>query len=129
MRRLRLLLGLALLTWAGVNAASKCEEQCKDQKLKGFHRERPKCECGSGSYQTCTNGAYYAHTPTMCIYASREEAEKFCAKRDSSGFLAFVEDWDESYHIARTSRDLLVPRRLVLTSKQTLSFRPRLERP
>ncbi|KAH7721330.1 hypothetical protein AAVH_11186 [Aphelenchoides avenae] len=107
MRLARLLLGLALLAWTAVNAVSKsCEEECTVQSQKGFYRERPKCECGSGYYKSCTDGAYYAHTPTMCIYVSREDfthegAENFCAKRfENSGFLAFVEDWDESYHIA-----------------------------
>ncbi|KAH7721329.1 hypothetical protein AAVH_11185 [Aphelenchoides avenae] len=106
MRLRRLLLGLALLASIDVNAASKCEEECEVENQKGFHRERPKCECGSGFYKSCAQGAYYAHTPSMCIYVSREEftheeAEKFCAKRfENSGFLAFVEEWDESYHIA-----------------------------
>ncbi|KAH7710728.1 macrophage mannose receptor 1 [Aphelenchoides avenae] len=106
-RLTHLLLGLALLAWTGVNAAlTKCEENCQIQQQKGFYRERPKCECGTGYYKSCFPGSYYAHTPTMCIYVSRqvfthEEAEQFCAKRfESSGFLAFVEDWDESYHIS-----------------------------
>ncbi|KAH7718150.1 hypothetical protein AAVH_14422 [Aphelenchoides avenae] len=70
MRPLRLLLGLALLAWTGVDAAPRCAEACDVQKRKGFYRERSKCECGSGYYKACTHGAYYAHTPTMCIYAS-----------------------------------------------------------
>lgn len=107
MRLIRLLLGLTLIAWTGVNAASKCEEACKVQDQEGFYRERPECECGSGYYKSCTNGAYYAFSPTMCIYVSRqefthEEAVEFCAKRfPNSGFLAFVEHWDESYDISR----------------------------
>ncbi|KAH7721332.1 hypothetical protein AAVH_11188 [Aphelenchoides avenae] len=107
LRLTHLLLGLALLAWAGVSAASlTCEETCEVQKQKAFHRERPKCECGSGYHRPCQPGSYYAHTASMCIFVSREvfthrEAEEFCAKRFvNSGFLAFVENWDESYDIS-----------------------------
>ncbi|KAH7709624.1 hypothetical protein AAVH_23100 [Aphelenchoides avenae] len=107
LRLIHLLLGLALLAWVGVSAASlTCEETCQVQSQKGFYRERPKCECGSGYYRPCHPGSYYAHTASMCIFVSREEftheeAEKFCAERyEYAGFLAFVENWDESYDIS-----------------------------
>ncbi|KAH7702240.1 hypothetical protein AAVH_30608, partial [Aphelenchoides avenae] len=55
----------------------------------------------NGHYRSCTNRAHNAYTPTTFIYVSRQdftqpEAEKFCAARDDSGFLAFVEHHDES---------------------------------
>ncbi|KAH7701172.1 hypothetical protein AAVH_31699 [Aphelenchoides avenae] len=76
MRRLRLLqLLLCLVLWTrccdGV-ATKTCI--CRDvAKLKGLHPDRPCVECATGYYRTCTDGAYYAHHPTMCIYATRQE--------------------------------------------------------
>ncbi|KAH7721683.1 hypothetical protein AAVH_10761 [Aphelenchoides avenae] len=46
-----------------------------------------------------------AYSSTMGIYVSRQEfmqpeAEKFCAVVDHSGFVAFVESIENSYHVA-----------------------------
>ncbi|KAH7662578.1 hypothetical protein AAVH_43461, partial [Aphelenchoides avenae] len=98
MRRLHLLqLLLCLAAWTRLcDGAARDTCFCSDvEKLKGLYTDRPCNECASGHYRTCDRGSYYAHHPTMCIYASRQaythdEAREMCVNRDLTGFLAFV---------------------------------------
>ncbi|KAH7684634.1 hypothetical protein AAVH_40858, partial [Aphelenchoides avenae] len=108
MRRLRLLqLLLCLVLWSrSCDGAPTKTCLCNDvEKLKGLYTDRPCNECASGHYRTCDRGSYYAHHPTMCIYASRqdythEQAVETCVHRDVTGFPAFVGSLDESYDVS-----------------------------
>ncbi|KAH7715953.1 hypothetical protein AAVH_16621 [Aphelenchoides avenae] len=111
MRRLRLSqLLLCLGLWTRLcdgSTAKNCV--CSDvDKLQGLHPDRPCNECATGYYLPCTDGAYYAHHPTMCIYATRQEdfthdaADDWCTNHGlhGSSFLAFVGSIEESYDIS-----------------------------
>ena len=107
LRLVQLLLCLFYLTQTSVHAAKQiCG--CPDASNEGLFTDMPCQECPDGYYRPCTGGAYYAHHPTMCIYATQkddfthEEASEWCTKYDVSGFLAFAGDLEESYQISRT---------------------------
>ncbi|KAH7695666.1 hypothetical protein AAVH_37271 [Aphelenchoides avenae] len=107
-RLLQLLLFPVLWTLSSCGSAVKtC--LCNDvEKLKGLHPDRPCNECATGYYLSCSDGAYYAHHPTMCIYASRQEdftheaADHWCTNHGlhGSSFLAFAGSLEESYDIS-----------------------------
>ncbi|KAH7708321.1 hypothetical protein AAVH_24438 [Aphelenchoides avenae] len=107
-RLFQLLLCLGLWTrLCDGSTAKNCV--CSDvDKLQGLHPDRPCNECATGYYLPCTDGAYYAHHPTMCIYATRQEdfthdaADDWCINHGlhGSSFLAFVGSLEESYDIS-----------------------------
>ncbi|KAH7707642.1 hypothetical protein AAVH_25120 [Aphelenchoides avenae] len=84
LRLSRLHLGLALLAWIGTSAASECACLFKDLGRKG-------------------SGVPNANVaPATTDPAQPVPTEKFCAVLDHSGFLAFVESNENSYHVAHS---------------------------